>query len=157
MATGWGTKKSIAGLEKLSKTPAMQSVKAEAIKLRKSTIDTSKSLKTKFKESNMYTRVSTSTKNSWEKFGEKKIGKPIVKFFNAIGSGIKTIYTKVLNGIKYILGKIKSVKKETWEKATVNTVGTSGGIAAGVTAIKEKNGDNSTGATAIRANIGADE
>ena len=31
-----------------------------------------------------------------------------------------------------------SVKKETYEKATVNTVGASGGIASGVTALKEQ-------------------
>ena len=37
-----------------------------------------------------------------------------------------------------VLNKIKGVKKETYEKVAVNTVGVSGGIASGVTALKEQ-------------------
>lgn len=140
MATGWGTKKSLAGLNRLYNSKAMQGVKAESIKLKLATAKTSRSLKTRFLDSTLYKNVSNSVKNSWKKLGEKKAGKPIVDFFNAVGSGIKTIYTKVSDGIGNLWNKIKGVKKETWEKATVNTVGTSGGIAAGVTALKEKDG-----------------
>lgn len=142
MATGWGTKKSIAGLSKLGKTKALQGVKKQLTDCKIGTVKTAKSLKTKFLESKFYTKISDAITNSWKKFGEKKIGRPIVKFFNSLGSGIKKAYDKVAKGVKHVWDKIRGVKKETWEKATVNTVGVSGGVASGVTAIKEKDGDN---------------
>ena len=40
--------------------------------------------------------------------------------------------------MNWVLNKIKGVKKETYEKVAVNTVGVSGGIASGVTALKEQ-------------------
>lgn len=141
MATGWGTKKSLAGLNKLGKTKAMQSVKKQIIDCKVDTVKTAKSLKTKFLESNLYTKISNAITNGWRKFGETKIGKPIAKFLTSVGSGIKNIYKKIASGIKHVWDKIRGVKKETWEKATVNTVGVSGGVASGVTALKEKDGD----------------
>lgn len=141
MATGWGTKKSLVGLSKLGKTKAIQGLKKQTLDYKLKTVKTAKSLKTKFLDSKFYTKISNSIANGWNKFGEKKIGKPIVKFFNTIGSGIKTAYKKVASGIKHVWNKIRGVKKETWENATVNTVGVSGGIAAGVTSLKEKSGE----------------
>ena len=61
-----------------------------------------------------------------------------MKFFKNVAKGVKKVYNTVKKGVKHVFDKIKGVKKETWEKATVNTVGVSGGIASGVTAIKEK-------------------
>lgn len=142
MATGWGTKKSLAGLSKLGKTKAVQGLKKQTLDCKIKTVKTAKSLKTKFLDSKFYTKISNSIANGWNKFGEKKIGKPIVKFFNTVGSGIKTAYKKVASGLKQAWNSIRGVKKETWENATVNTVGVSGGIASGVTALKEKSGDN---------------
>lgn len=141
MATGWGTKKSLAGLSKLGKTRAIQGLKKQTLDYKFKTVKTAQNLKTKFLESKFYTKISNSITNGWNKFGEKKIGKPIVKFFNTIGSGIKTVYEKIATGIKHVWNNIRGVKKETWEKATVNTVGVSGGIAAGVTSLKEKSGE----------------
>lgn len=140
MATGWGTKKSLAGLSKLGKTKALQGIKKQLVDCKIGTVKTAKSLKTKFLESNFYTKLADKISNGWNKFGETKIGKPIAKFLTKVGSGIKTGYKKVAAGVKHVWDKIRGVKKETWEKATVNTVGTSGGIAAGVTALKEKDG-----------------
>ena len=40
----------------------------------------------------------------------------------------------------YVIDKIKGVKKETYTNATVNTVGVSGGVAAGVNSFREKEG-----------------
>lgn len=140
MATGWGTKKSLAGLNKLGKTKAMQGVKKQIVDCKFETVKTAKNLKTKFIESNFYTKISDAITNGWRKFGESKIGKPIAKFLTSVGSGIKTVYKKVSTGIKHVWDKIRGVKKETWEKTTVNTVGVSGGIASGVTALKEKDG-----------------
>lgn len=137
MAAGWGTKKSLTGLGKLGKSRAMQGVKKQIIDCKISTVKTAKSLKTRFMDSRFVAKI----KKGWHKFGEKRIGKPIVKFFNTIGSGIKKGYNKVSAGIKHVWDKIRGVKKETWEKATVNTVGVSGGVASGVTALKEKNGE----------------
>ncbi len=138
MAAGWGTKKSLTGLNKLGKTKALQGLKKQITDCKLSTVKTAKNLRTKFLGSKFVENI----KNGWQKFGEKKIGKPIVKFFNSVGSGIKKIYKKAASGIKQVWDKIRGVKKETWEKATVNTVGVSGGVASGVTAIKEKDGDN---------------
>lgn len=138
MAAGWGTKKSLTGLGKLGKTKAMQGVKKQIIDCKISTVKTAESLRTRFMASKFVAKI----KNGWHKFGEKKIGKPIVKFLNAIGSGIKKVYNTVSTGIKYVWNKIRGVKQETWEKATVNTVGVSGGIASGVTALKEKSGED---------------
>lgn len=121
MATGWGTKKSLGGLNKLWKSNAMKGFK-KSLSGFKTKI---KNVNTKIAESNFVAKI----KNGWKKLGEKKLGKPVVNFFNSIGRGIKNIYNK-----------IRGVKKETWEKATVNTVGVSGGVASGVTAAKEKSG-----------------
>lgn len=142
MATGWGTKKSLVGLNKLGKTKAMQGIKTSLKNAKLKTANTAKSLKTKFIESKFYTKVADAVSSAYRKFGETKFGKPIAKFLNTIGSGIKKGYKKVAAGIKHVWDKIRGVKKETWEKATVNTVGASGGIASGVTAMKEKNGED---------------
>lgn len=140
MATGWGTKKSLGGLSKLAKTKAVRGIKnginsfmtsmKKAGKVTKKTIITSDSYKNTIK----------AIKNTYAKFGETTFGKPVTKFLNSIGSGIKSGYKAVAKGLKNTWKSIKGVKKETWEKATVNTVGVSGGIASGVTALKEKGG-----------------
>lgn len=137
MATGWGAKKSIAGLEKLGKTKAVQGSIKQMKDCKIAVGKSANAFKTEFLKSNFYTKLSTNMQNKWESFGEKKIGKPIYKFFNALGSDIKKLFKTILTGIKHVWNKIRGVKKATWEKATVNTVGVSGGIASGVTAIKE--------------------
>ena len=73
----------------------------------------------------------------YNKFAKTKIGKPVATFLEGFKDGLKTIYKDIRKGLKYIWNKIKGVKKSTYEKAVVNTVGTSGGIASGVTALKE--------------------
>ncbi len=140
MATGWGTKKSLGGLNKLANTKAVKTFKNSIINTKIKTINASKSLKTKFLQTKFYTKISNTINNAYTKFGEKKFGKPVVKFLNTIGKGIKKAYTTVSTGIKNIWNKIRGVKKETWEKSTINTVGASGGIAASVNSLKEKDG-----------------
>ena len=134
MATGWGAKKSIKAFQKLGNTNVMQGLKKQAVDTQEFIKKTAKIVKTEFIKSDAY----KTPKAKLDKFATTKIGKPITKFFKAIGTGISTVYGKTRDGIKYVINKIKSVKKETYEKATVNTVGVSGGIASGVTALKEQ-------------------
>ena len=56
-----------------------------------------------------------------------------------VGNTIKdSVYNKIKNGVTFVINKIKGVKKETYKNAAINTIGVSGGIASGVTAMKEK-------------------
>ena len=133
MAAGWGTGKSIKGLEKLGDTKFVKDAKTQLKATNEFVSKTAKNIKTDFINSEAYKLHNLKL----EKARQSKFWGPVLKFFGAIGKGIKFVYTKIKNGINYIINKIKSVKAETWKKATVNTVGISGGIASGVTAAKE--------------------
>ena len=76
--------------------------------------------------------------NKINKFEKTKVGKPVVGFFKAIGKGVSTVYNAVKTGVTKIYTKIRGVKKGTYEKAAVNFMGASGGVASGVTALKEQ-------------------
>lgn len=134
MATGWGAKQSIKAFKKLGQTKAMQGLKEQAKATTEFISKTAKNVKADFVKSKAY----TTPKAKFDKFAQTKFGKPIVKFFKAIGNGISFVYNKIKAGVNYVKGKIKSVKAETYEKAAVNTTAASGGIASGVTAIKEQ-------------------
>lgn len=138
MATGWGTKKSLQGLSKLKKTAPMKSIGKYLKAGKKFIANLAKTTKAKFIDSDLYKMPAKGLKKLDQKIMKSKIGAPILKFFKSIGKGIKKAYNTVKKGIKFVYNKIKGVKKQTWEKATVNTVGVSGGIASGVTALKEK-------------------
>lgn len=140
MAAGWGAKKSIEGFSKLGKTKVFQGLgkKLENVKLK--TAESAKSLTEKFVNSKFYKNVTEKVSNAYTKFGETKIGKHIVQFLNATGNFVKKAYNKTKEGVKYVIDKIKGVKKETYTNATVNTVGVSGGVAAGVNSFREKEG-----------------
>ena len=134
MATGWGTKKSIQAMSKISESAPVQSLKKHIKATNSFIIASARTVKTKFKASEAYTMPA----NALKKFSKTKIGSPIAKFFKAIGKGIKNIFTTIKKGFNHIMDKIKGVKKETYEKATVNFVGASGGVASGVTTLKEQ-------------------
>ena len=134
MATGWGAKQSTKAFKKLGQTKAMQGLKEQAKATTEFISKTAKNVKADFVKSKAY----TTPKAKLDKFAQTKFGKPIVKFFKAIGNGISFVYNKIKAGVNYVKGKIKSVKAETYEKVAVNTTAASGGIASGVTAIKEQ-------------------
>ncbi len=138
MATGWGAKKSIAGFAKLNKTKTVVGMKTKLGKVWTAAKVFVGKLFKKFTESKIYTTPKAKLNELGTKFANSKIGKPIAKAYDAVkgfvGKGIK----KVKAGVKWVLNKIKGVKKETYEKAVVNTVGVSGGIASGVTALKDQ-------------------
>ena len=137
MATGWGTKQSMHGLSKLFKTKPMLAIKNHLKEVAKFVKESSKTIKTKFLESEAYTKPTKWISEKWAKLGESKFGKPIVNTIESIGKGIAKVYNVIKSGVKYVVDKIKGVKTETWKSATVNTVGVSGGLASGVTALKE--------------------
>ena len=139
MATGWGAKKSIQGFKALNKSKAVVGMKAKLNKAYDSAKTYAKSIWDKFTKSKAYTTPKEKLVEWGNKFANSKIGKPIVKAFNATNEFVGKVYNKIKNGANWVLDKIKSVKKETYEKVTVNTVGASGGIASGVTALKEQN------------------
>lgn len=142
MATGWGSKKTIQAFKELSKKAPVQSIKKHIKAIGEFISNSVSTVKKKFLESDAYKMPANSIKKNWKKFGKTKIGKPVVKFLNKVGNGIKFVYNKVSEGIKYVTDKIRGVKKETWEKSAVNTVGVSGGVASGVTAMKENGEEN---------------
>ena len=137
MATGWGTKQSIKAFSKLAKSTPIKnfynSIKDARTFLKNAYI----AVKQQFLESNVYKKPAEAIKKQYNKFAKTTIGKPVTKYYEAFTDGLKTMYRDAKNSIKSLWKRIKGVKKETYEKAVVNTVGTSGGIASGVTAIKE--------------------
>jgi hypothetical protein len=137
MATGWGAKKSIAGLEKLYNNKSMKDFRAYTKSVNEFVKDTLKTTKVKFVASDVYKKPASAL----DRFAQTRVGKPIAKFFKGISSGIKAVYDAISSGVEFIYNKIRGVKKETWEKVTTNTLGTSGGIAAGLEALKEQNKD----------------
>lgn len=138
MATGWGTKKSFAGISKLAKTAPMQSIKKHLAASKNFVVETAKTIKKKFIESDVYKMPANALKKQINKFAKTKIGEPIVRFFSSIKKGISNVYGTIKKGVKHVYDKIKGVKKETYKNAAINTIGVSGGIASGVTAAKEK-------------------
>ncbi len=134
MATGWGAKKSIQAMGKIAKSAPMQGLKNQIKATNIFIKDASSTISKKFKASDAYKMPLAKIK----KIETTKVGGPIIKFMKAVGNGIKSVYNGIKKGIQFILNKIKGVKKETYEKATVNFVGASGGVASGVTALKEQ-------------------
>ena len=137
MATGWGAKKSIQGFSKLAKSAPVKSFKHYIKDTRNFIKNSSVTVKKQFLESNVYKKPANAIKTQYNKFAKTKIGSPVTKFLENLKDGIATIYKDIRTGLKHLWKKIKGVKKESYEKAVVNTVGASGGIASGVTALKE--------------------
>ena len=133
MATGWGAKKSIGAFQKLGKTDAIKGLNKQIKATNEFLKKAGTTVKTEFLKSDAYKLP----KAKFEKFAKTKFGKPVTKFFGAIGKGISYVWGKTKSAYNFVYKKITNVKKETYEKATVNVVGASGGIASGVTAIKE--------------------
>lgn len=134
MATGWGTKKTIQGFSKLANTEFVKGLKSQVKLTNKFIKETAKDINIKFKKSDAYKEPLAKI----DSFAKTKVGGPVVKFLKSVGNGIKFVYKTVASAINFIYKKITGVKKSTYEKATVNFVGVSGGIASGVTALKEK-------------------
>lgn len=134
MATGWGAKKSIQAFSKIGKSAPVQGIKKQIKATNTFIKEAYATIGTKFKKSDAY-KMPLAKINKWEK---TKVGGPIIKFAKAVGKGIKAVYNTVKKGIRFVYNKITGVKKETYEKATVNFVGASGGVAAGVTTLKEQ-------------------
>ena len=141
MMGGWGAKKTIEGFSKLAKTAPVKSTKKHFKAVIDFIKDSAKTIKTKFKESDAYKMPANALKRQKEKFAATKIGKPIVNFFSNVKKGIKTVYKDISTGIKHLYDKIRGVKKETWERGTVNTVGVSTGVATGAEALKKQKED----------------
>ena len=137
VSTGYGAKLMIQGMKKFYKTGFMISVRKHFNATMQFIKDSAKTIKTKFLESDAYKMPANSIKKNYGKFGETKIGEPIVKVFNSIGRGIKIVYNKIADGARYIKNKITGVKQETWEKGTINTVGGASGTAAAVNGYRE--------------------
>lgn len=139
MATGWGTKKSIAGMKALNKAKAVVSLKSRISKAWGGFKKVVGNAWKKITASKFYTTQKARFSKVVERFADSKIGKPIVRAYNSVKGFVNNGVEKVKAGVNWVLNKIKGVKKETYENVAVNTVGVSGGIASGVTALKEQN------------------
>ncbi|MCI1273604.1 MAG: hypothetical protein LKG27_04120 [Clostridiaceae bacterium] len=140
MAMAWGSKKSITALEDFSKTkPVMKfnnQVKTATKDFKKAmtnAVDT-------YKKSEFATKLDSNIKvktikikNS--KFGKNVIVKAFVNCFKAIKNAIKGVYN-------FIVKTIKGIKPEQAKKATVNTLGVSGGVTSGIATLKEIKKEN---------------
>lgn len=138
MATGWGAKKSIQGFAKLNKSAAMTSVKKHASATKEFVKTSAKTLKKNFIESDAYKMPANSIKKQYKKFASSKLGKPVATFFEAVYRGISELSKDLIKVMKYLYKKVTGIDKVKAEKYVVNTAGVSGGVASGVTAIKEK-------------------
>lgn len=138
MATGWGTKKTIQIFAKLAKSAPMQNIKTHIKDVNSFVKTTFKNIKTSFKKSEVYTIPANAIKKKYNKFGKTKVGAPITSFLTSVKNGISKVYNAIKGGLTKVYNKIKGTKKETYEKAAVNFVGASGGVASGVTALKEQ-------------------
>ncbi len=137
MATGWGAKKSMTAMSKILKSKPVQGIKNHMHATKEFIKKAFSTVKKQFLESDAYKIPANSIKKAYNKFSETKVGRPITKFLEATYDGIGSICKNIKKGFNRILMAIKGVKKESYEKATVNIVGTSGGIASGITALKE--------------------
>lgn len=134
MATGWGAKKSIQAFSKIAKTAPVQGLKHQIKATAEFINNSAKTINKQFKASDAYKKP----KAKLDKFAQTKAGAPIVKFFKSIGKGISKVFATIKNAVKFVYNKIRGIKKETYEKAAVNFVGASGGVAAGVSTLKEQ-------------------
>ena len=138
MATGWGAKKSIAGMKALNKAKAVVGLKSRISKAWGGFKKVVGNAWKKITASKFYTTQKARFSKIVERFADSKIGKPIVRAYNSVKGFVNKGVEKVKTAVKWVFAKIKSVKSETYEKAAVNTVGVSGGIASGVTALKDQ-------------------
>lgn len=141
MATGWGAKKSIQGFSKLSKSESVQSLKKYLLNAMDFVKKSAKTLKRNFIKSDVYKKPANLVKKNYEKFEETKIGKNIIKYAKKAGKGIAYVYKQISKAVKFVYDKIKGINREKAEKYAVNTFAVSGGIASGVSAVKEKQGE----------------
>lgn len=142
MAAGWGTKKSIQGFRKLAKTAPVQNIKSYLKDTGSFAKATFKSTKESFLKSDVYLKPANAISRAYKNFGKTRFGGHIVDFLNSVGRGIKKVYKAVKKAFKDVFENLKSVKKEKYENAAINTVGVSGGVSSGVMALKEQQGDN---------------
>ena len=96
-----------------------------------------KNIKENFKESKIYRKPAAAVKWKYHKFKTSKFGEPIVNFTKKVAGYINTGIQAVKEAKNWIVGKFKSVKPETYEKAAVGTVGTASGACAVGNQIKE--------------------
>ncbi len=148
MAAGWGAGKSWTGISRLIKSKPVQNMIKKTVSAKDAVVSFGKSLKEKFVKSKLYTKPVESLQTQKAKFLKTKFGKKLNSIYTSIKenkvvksivSGYKIVKTKVQDAFKYVHDKIKGIKPESYKKATENTVGVSGGIASGVTAMKDKN------------------
>lgn len=133
MATGWGAGKSITGLQELSKKAPVQSAKNSMKSSFKYIGEKLTTAKTWLKGSNLYKKAAEKTSKF---FTQNKFGKKLASIYKKLTDN--KVVNSIKKGFKSLIDKIKGVKGETYKKATVNTIGVSGGIASGVNAVKEK-------------------
>ena len=96
-----------------------------------------KNFKENFKESKVYRKPAAAVKWKYHKFKTSKFGEPIVNFTKKVAGYINTGIQAVKDAKNWLVGKFKSIKTETYEKAAVGTVGTASGACAIGNQIKE--------------------
>lgn len=160
MALGWGGHKSIQAVKELLRTDVGVKVAAkikngyhalaEGLKNAKDSIQSGYgSLKTKFQQSNFYANAKTKYNNFFDntKAGQKlSSAKNKIKqnsVYQKVTEAFSNAYRWCKDGVTSLYRKVRGIKGEQVEKATVNTLGVSGGISSGVYALQgEKMNEN---------------
>lgn len=155
MTLGWGGHKSIQAVKAALKTEAGMKLSSKVRNGYHAMVDGFKNsrdfivekyrnIKSSFKQTNFYNNVKNKYNSFFEntKFGRKlseiknKIKENSV--YQKISEGISNAYNSCKNGITSMYRKIRGIKGEQVEKATVNTLGVSGAVSSGVYAINDK-------------------
>ena len=138
LTAGGGTKILISKAKAFKNSNFMKTAKEYATSFKKACIDSMKAIKKNFKKSDIYKKPANYLDKKYNKFAESKFGEPVVKFVITVKNMVKAGFEQVKKGKDYVMKKIKSVKPETYENATVGTVGVSSGACAAVNSLKEK-------------------
>lgn len=155
MTIGWGGRKSIqaikellnskAGVKFTTRTKEFGSSVSQGIKdLGSSVKETARNLKSEFKQTNVYNNSKSKLDNFFTntKFGRKLVGaKNAVKensVYKKVTGAFSDAYRWCSEKTTALYRKLAGIKAEQVENATVNTLGVSGGVASGVTALQEQ-------------------
>lgn len=142
VGAGWGLRQLIDFGKKLNNSSFVRSIKRHLKASKDFIVDTCKTIKKKFLESDAYKLPANAIKKQYNKFAQTKFGKPIANFFSSVKKGIKYVGKKIKERCKHIYNNIKGIDKKKVEDTTVNIVGASSGVATGINTIKKKDEEN---------------
>ncbi len=148
LAGSFGIGKVIEMMSKAAISKPVKALKNAAKSFKDFAVNSFKSLKKTFKDSDIYKKPAAYLSEQKAKFLSGNFGKKANAIYTSIKEnkyvgfvveGLKSIYKSVKNGIKFAYNKVKGVKKETASEVVTNIFGAASGIASGVAAATQTN------------------